>query len=105
MREAEHTRHGFFISSPRGEHRRSSLIVGGGLTTQAKNPMVGRAAIYPTKTVIDNVVNLKDHNTGRGDHGNGSWQSPVVSGSHNLPLTFMLQYIISSTARARNAQR
>jgi hypothetical protein len=81
------------------------LSSAGGLTTQAKNPMVGRAAIYPTKTIMDNAVNLKDHNTGRGDHGNGSWQSPVVSGSHNLPLTFMLQYIISSTARARNAQR
>jgi hypothetical protein len=81
------------------------LSSAGGLTTQAKNPMVGRAAIYPTKTIMDNAVNLKDHNTGRGDHGNGSWQSPVVSGSHNLPLPFMLQYIISSTARARNAQR
>ncbi|MEO8002235.1 MAG: fasciclin domain-containing protein [Arenimonas sp.] len=30
---------------------------------QAKNPMVGGAAMYPTKDIIDNAVNSKDHTT------------------------------------------
>ena len=29
----------------------------------AKNPMVGGAAMYPTKDIIDNAVNSKDHTT------------------------------------------
>jgi uncharacterized surface protein with fasciclin (FAS1) repeats len=30
---------------------------------QAKNPMVGGAAMYPTKNIIENAVNSKDHTT------------------------------------------
>ena len=30
---------------------------------QAQNPMVGGAAMYPTKDIIDNAVNSKDHTT------------------------------------------
>ncbi len=29
----------------------------------AKNPMVGGAAMYPTKTIVDNAVNSADHKT------------------------------------------
>ncbi|WP_114227183.1 MULTISPECIES: fasciclin domain-containing protein [Sphingomonas] len=29
----------------------------------AKNPMVGGAAMYPTKTIVQNAVNSKDHTT------------------------------------------
>ena len=29
----------------------------------AKNPMVGGAAMYPTKDIIDNAINSKDHTT------------------------------------------
>jgi len=29
----------------------------------ADNPMVGGAAMYPTKTIVDNAVNSKDHTT------------------------------------------
>lgn len=29
----------------------------------AKNPMVGGAEMYPTKTIVDNAVNSKDHTT------------------------------------------
>ena len=28
-----------------------------------RNPMVGGAAMYPTKTIVDNAVNSKDHTT------------------------------------------
>ena len=36
-----------------------------GLTspTMAANPMVGGAAMYPTKTIVENAVNSKDHTT------------------------------------------
>lgn len=30
---------------------------------QTKNPMVGGAAMYPTKDIVDNAVNSKDHTT------------------------------------------
>jgi uncharacterized surface protein with fasciclin (FAS1) repeats len=30
---------------------------------QAKNPMVGGAAMYPTKNIVENAVNSKDHTT------------------------------------------
>lgn len=36
------------------------------ITTQVyaqKNPMVGGAAMYPTKDIVDNAVNSKDHTT------------------------------------------
>ena len=38
---------------------------GGGIAyaQMAKNPMVGGAAMYPTKDIIDNAVNSKDHTT------------------------------------------
>ena len=32
-------------------------------TAKTKNPMVGGAAMYPTKDIIDNAVNSKDHTT------------------------------------------
>lgn len=38
------------------------LIAGGGVAI-AKNPMVGGAAMYPTKDIVDNAVNSKDHTT------------------------------------------
>ena len=38
---------------------------GGGIAQaqMAKNPMVGGAAMYPTKDIVDNAVNSKDHTT------------------------------------------
>ncbi|MBZ9789926.1 fasciclin domain-containing protein [Rhizobium sp. 3T7] len=33
------------------------------LAAQAKNPMVGGAAMYPTKNIVENAVNSKDHTT------------------------------------------
>lgn len=38
------------------------LLAGGGVAF-AKNPMVGGAAMYPTKDIVDNAVNSKDHTT------------------------------------------
>ncbi len=38
------------------------LLAGGGVAI-AKNPMVGGAAMYPTKDIVDNAVNSKDHTT------------------------------------------
>ena len=38
--------------------------VGAGASVAAmKNPMVGGAAMYPTKDIVDNAVNSKDHTT------------------------------------------
>lgn len=34
-----------------------------GSAALAKNPMVGGAAMYPTKTIVQNAVNSKDHTT------------------------------------------
>ena len=34
-----------------------------GSAANAKNPMVGGAAMYPTKTIVENAVNSKDHTT------------------------------------------
>jgi len=39
-----------------------ALGVGGGAVAYA-NPMVGGAAMYPTKTIVANAVNSKDHTT------------------------------------------
>lgn len=42
------------------------LNVGGAAVAnhhEGKNPMVGGAAMYPTKDIIDNAVNSKDHTT------------------------------------------
>ncbi|MDQ7949279.1 MAG: fasciclin domain-containing protein [Pedobacter sp.] len=41
-------------------------VVAMALSTQVhaqKNPMVGGAAMYPTKDIVDNAVNSKDHTT------------------------------------------
>ena len=40
-----------------------ALLAGGASVAIAKNPMVGGAAMYPTKDIIDNAVNSKDHTT------------------------------------------
>ena len=42
-----------------------ALIAGAGSMADAKqrNPMVGGAAMYPTKTIVENAVNSKDHTT------------------------------------------
>ena len=40
-----------------------SLLAGASAIAQTKNPMVGGAAMYPTKTIVDNAVNSKDHTT------------------------------------------
>jgi len=41
----------------------AALLAGGASMAHAKNPMVGGAAMYPTKDIIDNAVNSKDHTT------------------------------------------
>src|SRR6478736_7130079 len=33
------------------------------IAAQAKNPMVGGAAMYPSKNIVENAVNSKDHTT------------------------------------------
>jgi uncharacterized surface protein with fasciclin (FAS1) repeats len=40
-----------------------ALLLAGAGAGQAKNPMVGGAAMYPTKTIVENAVNSKDHTT------------------------------------------
>ncbi|KQS03425.1 fasciclin [Sphingomonas sp. Leaf357] len=41
-----------------------ALVAGGSTLAYAKgNPMVGGAAMYPTKNIIENAVNSKDHTT------------------------------------------
>ncbi|OYY79659.1 MAG: fasciclin [Sphingomonas sp. 28-62-20] len=42
----------------------AALALGGGsLIAGSSNPMVGGAAMYPTKNIIQNAVNSKDHTT------------------------------------------
>ncbi|TPG40398.1 fasciclin domain-containing protein [Sphingomonas koreensis] len=43
----------------------AAAIVFAGATASIaqKNPMVGGAAMYPTKTIVENAVNSKDHTT------------------------------------------
>jgi uncharacterized surface protein with fasciclin (FAS1) repeats len=41
----------------------AALLVVPALAIAADNPMVGGAAMYPTKDIIDNAVNSKDHTT------------------------------------------
>ncbi|KQM18265.1 fasciclin domain-containing protein [Novosphingobium sp. Leaf2] len=41
----------------------TTALFAGGTAAQAKNPMVGGAAMYPTKDIVDNAVNSKDHTT------------------------------------------
>lgn len=40
-----------------------ALVAGGASVALAKNPMVGGAAMYPTRDIVDNAVNSKDHTT------------------------------------------
>ena len=40
-----------------------SLALAAATPALAKNPMVGGAAMYPTKTIVDHAVNSKDHST------------------------------------------
>ena len=41
----------------------AALLLGAAGPALAKNPMVGGAAMYPTKTIVQNAVNSKDHTT------------------------------------------
>jgi uncharacterized surface protein with fasciclin (FAS1) repeats len=38
-------------------------VSGASITYAQTNPMVGGAAMYPTKTIVENAVNSKDHTT------------------------------------------
>ena len=40
-----------------------ALVAAGGAIAAQKNPMVGGAAMYPTKNIVENAVNSKDHTT------------------------------------------
>ncbi|MGY2052490.1 fasciclin domain-containing protein [Methylobacterium sp. JK268] len=40
-----------------------ALAIGVGGAALAKNPMVGGAPMYPTKSIVENAVNSKDHTT------------------------------------------
>jgi len=40
-----------------------ALMLAAGTPVAAKNPMVGGAAMYPNKTIVQNAVNSKDHTT------------------------------------------
>lgn len=40
-----------------------ALALSAGTAAQAHNPMVGGAAMYPTRTIVQNAVNSKDHTT------------------------------------------
>ena len=40
-----------------------ALVLGGSAAYAKGNPMVGGAAMYPTKTIVENAVNSKDHTT------------------------------------------
>ena len=39
------------------------LALGAGTAATARNPMVGGAAMYPTRSIVQNAVNSKDHTT------------------------------------------
>jgi uncharacterized surface protein with fasciclin (FAS1) repeats len=41
----------------------AAVLLAAPLALQAQNKMVGGAAMYPTKDIIDNAVNSKDHTT------------------------------------------
>jgi uncharacterized surface protein with fasciclin (FAS1) repeats len=40
-----------------------ALLAAGSLAYGAKDPIVGGAAMYPTRDIVDNAVNSKDHTT------------------------------------------
>src|SRR5690242_5598797 len=41
----------------------ATAIVGGGAAYAARDPMVGGAAMYPSKNIIENAMHSKDHTT------------------------------------------
>ena len=41
----------------------AALLSTGAVAATKHNPMVGGAAMYPTKTIVENAVNSKDHTT------------------------------------------
>ena len=41
----------------------AALAFSAGSAVQARNPMVGGAAMYPTRNIVQNAVNSKDHTT------------------------------------------
>jgi len=41
----------------------AAALVMAAVPASAKNPMVGGAAMYPTKNIVENAVNSKDHTT------------------------------------------
>ena len=41
----------------------AAFAVAGAAPVLAKNPMVGGAAMYPSKNIVENAVNSKDHTT------------------------------------------
>ena len=41
----------------------AAALVAAAAPVSAKNPMVGGAAMYPTKTIVQNALNSKDHTT------------------------------------------
>ena len=41
----------------------AALLAGSAIAAQAENPMVGGAAMYPTKNIVENAVNSADHTT------------------------------------------
>jgi len=49
-----------FIAAPALAHQDS---MSGGSMSSMKDPMVGGAAMYPTKNIVENAVNSKDHTT------------------------------------------
>ena len=47
----------------RGAIAAAALLAAGPALAAPKNPMVGGAAMYPTKNIVENAVNSKDHTT------------------------------------------
>jgi uncharacterized surface protein with fasciclin (FAS1) repeats len=41
----------------------AALAMAAGTPSLAKNPMVGGAAMYPSKTIVQNAINSRDHTT------------------------------------------
>ena len=47
----------------RGSIAVAALLAAGSVGAQMKDPMVGGAAMYSSKTIVENAVNSKDHTT------------------------------------------
>jgi uncharacterized surface protein with fasciclin (FAS1) repeats len=41
----------------------TAVVVGASTAALAENPMVGGAPMFPTKTIVENAINSKDHTT------------------------------------------